>query len=306
MKKKIIITLLVSMVALTGCTTEDTLYQTLGNPLVSPAPYESVSDDGFYADAGNIAYFENISEEMDAYLSGETLTDAEELETLVIEAEDTAVEVEAEEIVEETTANNSEEIQDAESNEPLVTDNSEFVETEDISSEVVENTEEKDLSHIQIFAQGYVDQNLIQRTVDKIYALPANVINAINVPITFYEEDLAVVLGEGDEYDTILGVTTYVNYEATEIWLDTNPQMIDNGVLHEIGHSLDSYRQSSTDEFIDIYYSEVDNSGFIGHCKSNNQEYFAEAFQQYFVNGNELYERCPRTYMFIDAFVNSL
>lgn len=306
MKKKIIITLLVSMVALTGCTTEDTLYQTLGNPLVSPAPYESVSDDGFYADAGNIAYFENISEEMDAYLSGETLTDAEELETLVVEAEDTEVEVEAEEIVEETTANNNEEIQYAESNEPLITDNSEFVETEDIASEVVENTEEKDLSHIQIFAQGYVDQNLIQRAVDKIYALPANVINAINVPITFYEEDLAVVLGEGDEYDTVLGVTNYVNYEATEIWLDTNPQMIDNGVLHEIGHSLDSYRQSSTDEFIDIYYSEVDNSGFIDHCKSNNQEYFAEAFQQYFVNGNELYERCPRTYMFIDAFVNSL
>lgn len=306
MKKKIIITLLVSMVALTGCTTEDNLYQTLGNPLVSPAPYESVPDDGFYADAGNIEYFENISEEMDAYLSGKTLTDEEEIETLVIDAEDTEVEVDAEEIVEETTANNSEEIQDAESNESLVTDNSELVETEDIASEIVENTEEKDLSHIQIFAQGYVDQNLIQHAVDKIYALPANVINAINVPITFYEEDLAVVLGDGDEYDTILGVTNYVNYEATEIWLDTNPQMIDNGVLHEIGHSLDSYRQSSTDEFIDIYYSEVDNSGFIDHCKSNNQEYFAEAFQQYFANGNNLYERCPRTYMFIDAFVNSL
>ena len=85
-------------------------------------------------------------------------------------------------------------------------------------------------------------------------------------------------------------------------------------VLHEVGHSIDylmpdylGFSSEEDKEFINIYKKEKDilyndNS----YPRSTPAEYFAEAFQDYFINRMSLMEKAPLTYKYIDKLVKIL
>lgn len=103
-------------------------------------------------------------------------------------------------------------------------------------------------------------------------------------------------------YDFHIRGVAYFN--TREIFV--RPDGIETSTLHEVGHAIDYEMNwiSSGEEFRSIYISEKAQF-FIqdSHDLKDESEYFAEAFQQYFLNGNTMKATTPRTYSFIENIV---
>jgi Mlc titration factor MtfA (ptsG expression regulator) len=88
--------------------------------------------------------------------------------------------------------------------------------------------------------------------------------------------------------------------------------------IHEIGHAIDykvngnvMLRESNSKEFKALYEEEsqlmepISNS-LAGYAATNEEEYFAEAFQQYILFPENLQQTAPETYAFMKEFVAEL
>ena len=53
-------------------------------------------------------------------------------------------------------------------------------------------------------------------------------------------------------------------------------------------------------------YDAIDGESSSKYVTSTSSEYFAESFQRYFINGDELKAACPQTYLYMDTLVNTL
>lgn len=96
-----------------------------------------------------------------------------------------------------------------------------------------------------------------------------------------------------------------------------NEELITFSLLHEIGHMVDfcSGNISKTQEFMDIF--EFEKRNFMQSTIYNYEnkkisanidsylEYFATSFSEYMRYPEELLELCPRTFGFINSFVNN-
>ena len=76
-------------------------------------------------------------------------------------------------------------------------------------------------------------------------------------------------------------------------------------LTHEFGHYIDMKLGdiSKTDEFYDIYLRESYSAPIEQYCKSTPQEYFAESYAEYVADAGELYNSCPDTFLYIDAYL---
>lgn len=102
------------------------------------------------------------------------------------------------------------------------------------------------------------------------------------------------------------GICGLTNIKTKTILVQNEISKFRKAIVHEIGHAYDGEVQkfSLTFEFKDIYNEEVDKfvvTGYqsYGHYKTNLQEYFAEAFQEYCFNAEELQKTTPQTYDYI-------
>lgn len=98
-----------------------------------------------------------------------------------------------------------------------------------------------------------------------------------------------------------------------DIYVKKNSSLLDATVYHEIGHMYDfkyyTFKNlSETDEFMDIYESEKMNfktsHSEIEYFRASNKEYFAQAFAEYVKHPRRLKRYCPRTYDYINKYVN--
>ena len=158
---------------------------------------------------------------------------------------------------------------------------------------------------LDIRTDGYVDPAFIEAVRNEIYTyLPDSIIGKLNIPIWILEEDLGAKCG--DEPGTVLGMTSYVNGKTIKIEYDTDQRTIDEAVLHEIGHALDSQTYSRTSEWNSIYSCESINAGANNYLISSPAEYFAFAFSEYYKNPNGLSNKAPYSYRYIERFVNEI
>ena len=98
-----------------------------------------------------------------------------------------------------------------------------------------------------------------------------------------------------------------------------NKIVLKDNLYHELGHMVDCYwffTLSQSKEFISIYNEEMNsirntNSYKIDNLSidaniNNPNEYFAQAFACYFTHPNELLSNCPKTYSYIDDYMQYL
>lgn len=97
------------------------------------------------------------------------------------------------------------------------------------------------------------------------------------------------------------------------IYVKKNSALLDLTLYHEIGHMYDfKYYTfkclSESDEFIDIFESERMNfktfHSDLDYFRASYEEYFAQAFAEYVKHPRRLKRYCPRTYDYINKYVN--
>lgn len=95
---------------------------------------------------------------------------------------------------------------------------------------------------------------------------------------------------------------------------------VKNCFYHEIGHAVDFYLQTKSleNEFLKIYYIEKDNiysnlpdfkrvdNNYIQYVTKTPEEFFAECFNIYFTDSQQLFLQCPQAYNFIKMILIDL
>ena len=97
------------------------------------------------------------------------------------------------------------------------------------------------------------------------------------------------------------------------IYVKKNSALLDLTLYHEIGHMYD-FRYytfkclSESDEFMDIFESERMNfktfHSDLDYLRASPEEYFAQAFADFVKHPRRVKRYCPRTYDYINKYVN--
>lgn len=111
----------------------------------------------------------------------------------------------------------------------------------------------------------------------------------------------------GEEDYSASGVTK--TYDKT-ITVNTRFRSTPNTLAHEFGHFLDHQldRVSSGEKWLRCYESEWQGLYVLSrrfHSIGTASEYFAESFSWYIERSDELKEKCPMSYEFIDKIIKS-
>lgn len=101
---------------------------------------------------------------------------------------------------------------------------------------------------------------------------------------------------------TITGATSF---QYKYIIIPDTVECIDASVIHEMGHVLDSWKYTRTEEWRDIYNSEKDKY-VREYARTNQFEGFACAYMEYIINRESFERRCPRTCEFIERALGDL
>ena len=163
-----------------------------------------------------------------------------------------------------------------------------------------------DLLVENIKLEGTEDSTL-KRKIKKYFSkIPENLLDRFNQSgwrITITTKNIADTYYEGEDIGSICGLTIT---EKKHIVYEANASKFRRNVLHEFFHYVDYTNGwlSIKEEWQEIYQVEknklkvTDGSSYTFY-KKNAQEYFAEAFQEYFYNPNGVASKCPKTYQYI-------
>lgn len=100
---------------------------------------------------------------------------------------------------------------------------------------------------------------------------------------------------------SIAGATSF-SYKY--LIIPNNLDSVDASVIHELGHFIDHWHYTMTDEWINIYHTEKENY-LREYAKVNQFEGFACAYMEYVIVGESLKQRAPQTYEFIDRIMKN-
>ena len=115
----------------------------------------------------------------------------------------------------------------------------------------------------------------------------------------------------GKRYGYTGSILALTVYNDKVIYID-NRKKAEPSIVHEVGHAIDySYGfTSNSQEFNDIFAVEHNNVSSFWKTHHNNTdtavEYFAEAFQIYVQQPENLQTYCPQTYDYIQNIVSGL
>lgn len=141
------------------------------------------------------------------------------------------------------------------------------------------------------------------QTMEYLRLLPEKALEALNKDkwyLIITPRNLEKVYHSGVE--NTIGLTIYYK---KRIYIKNDEYSIDSCTLHEIGHALDAMNnyQSFTEGFNDIYNEESAASGLSKYFTSSATEYFAETFQNYFINPELTKKNAPKSFVFIEQFL---
>lgn len=144
---------------------------------------------------------------------------------------------------------------------------------------------------------------IIDKTNEEIEKLPDNIYNLLKNDWKIYltNEDLDDKFFDG-ALGSVPGATVW---NKKEIYIQNNYDKLDMTVLHELGHAVDcELKINEQEEWKQIYNEEKELATFMTeHCKSTIKEYFADSFSNYIKNPEELNEKCPKTYIYIEKIM---
>lgn len=95
------------------------------------------------------------------------------------------------------------------------------------------------------------------------------------------------------------------------IFMSNSKYAIDNALIHEFGHVLDSLSgwDSMNEYFLKVFEKEKDSfdvESSDGHYKSNEREFFAEVFQESILNPDTCKSSAPEAFNFVNSKIKSL
>lgn len=153
-------------------------------------------------------------------------------------------------------------------------------------------------------------------SIDEYYAILAEVLVMVpqNVLDQFYADGWGIMITQenlSDKYfngiySNVMAVTDgYIKV----IWISASERAIRSSVIHEMGHYIEfTYNYpNDTEAFKAIYEEErmkfVVVGGSPAQARGSSLEYFAEAFQEYFLHPDSLMINTPKTYQYIANYV---
>ena len=117
--------------------------------------------------------------------------------------------------------------------------------------------------------------------------------------------DIATTYCNDSEFNTVLGLT---DYHTKKIYIQKKYKALHSAPIHEIGHWLDEYENYTSDsaEFKSIYENEGNffKVNFYNIDDFSAAEMFAEGFNDYYLESEELEDNCPQLYEYIDQIVS--
>ena len=167
-------------------------------------------------------------------------------------------------------------------------------------------TYEEISSYISI--KGDIKQKYIDNVTDSVNThLPTYIFN------DFRNNDWKICITNNignleEDNRNIVGLT---DFKEKTIYILATDYASKYTILHEFGHYFDikmhnKYKISKDDDFINIYNDEKDNFKSANdevddkYSRKNSCEYFAACFEEYICFNNNLKEKCPMTYDYIN------
>lgn len=162
-----------------------------------------------------------------------------------------------------------------------------------------------------IVEEGTIDENIIQYLDSKLQLIPENLV------LKYFEQGGRILITDKD-----ISNTYYKDYNFGRVigmhdarknivYISNSEYAIDNALIHEFGHVLDSLTDWSSMKgtFSDIFYTEKDTFEVYSvdnHYKTNEREFFAEVFQQFILEPDSCKSSAPQSYEFIKNKLNEL
>lgn len=100
-------------------------------------------------------------------------------------------------------------------------------------------------------------------------------------------------------------ITGATSFEYKYITIPNTEDCIDASVIHEMGHVIDQWKYTMSDEWMEIYNKEKDKY-IRDYARTNQFEGFACAYMEYVIVNESLQYRCPETYNYIDKIIKEI
>lgn len=151
------------------------------------------------------------------------------------------------------------------------------------------------------YESGY-SQIASYKCQESMFQMPIEIMNLFDrLGWTLNIRDYQLYGSDGEAEPSWAGVTIYA-YKKIDIKVT---HQMDTTVIHEFGHFVQDV--TNTDIQMEMN-EEVDNLARItgSYCRTNDHEYFAEAFQAYYTKNGQLLEYCPKTYQVVEEAIDKI
>lgn len=161
----------------------------------------------------------------------------------------------------------------------------------------------KDFGDIIIWLEDGASVKWADESILYLRKLPRNMLKTLNQEGWMFiltPRSLEEVYESG--VPNTVGLTVYYR---SRIYIQNNVFSISYCTIHEVGHALDFINNfiSYDKEWKSIYENESKQSGLTSYFTSSSSEYFAECFQKFFLDPVPLQDSAPKSYDFIERFV---
>ena len=180
------------------------------------------------------------------------------------------------------------------------------VELTDFNKHEIVYEKKSDIDICETF--GWLDDSWAEMADDQLSLINPNILEAFKESdwkMVVSKKNLNEFCNEPEDGPKILGTT---DFNSETIYLNPTQNSINEATIHEMGHWLDRrlLTISDSEKFQDVF--EKEHQRFRYHFYDidglNTHEMFAEAFFQYYIDGEKLKTLCPETYNFIDNVVS--
>lgn len=177
--------------------------------------------------------------------------------------------------------------------------------------EMIAKQNNETLDEVPFVLEGNVREAVGRYAKLYYYCVPEKIRNAFHEEgwqFILTDKDIASVYYHGPIEGRLAGLT---DISEQSIYIHARKEDIRRALIHEFGHYFD-YRLSMNsinhDEFKAIYKKEKaffnEKWKIDDHAISNEQEYFASAFEQMILYPEVLKEDCPKTYSYLEKLLS--
>lgn len=162
-----------------------------------------------------------------------------------------------------------------------------------------------------IKTEGNISDDIFSYLDLRLQSIPENLL------LSYFNQGGTILLTDKDISKTYYSDYNFGNiiglHDARKniIFISNSKNAIDNALIHEFGHVLDSLSNwdSMNKYFLNVFNQEKDSfevESTDNHYKSNEREFFAEVFQEYILNTDRCKLSAPKAFEFVDKKIKDL